>query len=115
MKKNTDEKIEITKSSGNIFADIGIKDPEKYLAKAELARKINAVIDEHGLKQVDAAKLLEIDQPKISALSCGRLDDFSLERLISFLNKLDCNVKIIVTEPKRKPVCGHGHLKVAFG
>jgi predicted XRE-type DNA-binding protein len=113
MKKNIDEKIEITKSSGNIFADIGIKDPEKYLAKAELARKINAVID--GLKQVDAAKLLEIDQPKISALSAGRLDDFSLERLISFLNKLNCNVKIIVTEPKRKPVCGHGHLKVAFG
>lgn len=113
MKKNIGEKIEITKSSGNVFADLDITDPEKYLAKADLARKINAIIDEHGLKQVDAAKLLEIDQPKISALSCGRLDDFSLERLIAFLNKLDRDVEIVVKKPKRKHIHG-GHLKVAF-
>ena len=48
------------------------------------------------MKQIEAAKVLEIDQPKISALSCGKLDDFSIERLIDFLNKLDRDVTIIV-------------------
>lgn len=117
MTKHVNEKIEIIKSSGNVFADLDIKDPEKYLAKAELARKINSIIQARGLKQTEAAKLLEIDQPKISALSCGRLDDFSLERLIIFLNKLDRDVEIVVKEPRRKKhhIHKNGHLKVAFG
>ncbi len=115
MKKHANKKIEITKSSGNVFADLDISDSEKYLAKAELARKINSIIDKRGLKQTQAAKLLEIDQPKISALSSGRLDDFSLERLITFLNKLHSDVEIIVKETRGKNIDKHGHLRVAFG
>lgn len=107
------EKLEFTKSSGNVFADIGLSDPDKYLAKAELASQINSIIEKRGLKQVEAANVLGIDQPKISALSCGRLDDFSIERLIGFLNKLDRAVEIIVKKKSthRKT---HGYLKVAF-
>jgi predicted XRE-type DNA-binding protein len=114
MVNKNNEKLEITKSSGNVFADIGLPKPEKYLAKAELASQINSIIDKRGLKQIKAAKILGIDQPKISALSCGRLDDFSIERLIGFLNKLDCDVEIVV---KKKSVRrkNHGHLSVAFG
>ena len=115
MKKHVDEKIEIVKSSGNVFADVGIKDPEKYMAKAELARKINVIIEKRGLKQSESAKLLEIDQPKISALSCGRLDDFSIERLFTFLNKLDRDVEILVREPRNKRIHKPGHLTVSFG
>jgi len=50
---------------------------------------------------------------KVSALSCGRLDGFSIERLISFLNKLDRDVEIVV---KKKPARrkNHGRLRVAF-
>ncbi len=96
MAHKIEDKLEITKSSGNVFADIGLKNADKYLAKAELARQINHIIEKRALKQIEAAKALGIDQPKISALSCGRLDDFSIERLIDFLNKLDRDVTIIV-------------------
>lgn len=113
MMKNP-EKLEITKSTGNVFGDLEIPNPENYLAKVELARQINNILEKRRLKQTEAAKILGIDQPKVSALSCGRLDDFSIERLITFLNKLDRDVEIVI---KKKPVRRrtHGHLKVAFG
>ncbi len=111
MVSKSDKKLEITQSSGNVFADLGLPNPEKHLAKVKLAYKINSIIG--NLKQAEAAKRLEIDQPKISALSCGRLDDFSIERLISFLNKLDRDVEIVVKKkPTRRKT--HGYLKVAF-
>jgi len=111
MVNKNNEKLEITKSSGNVFSDLGIPNSEKHLAKVKLAYQINSIIENRGLKQ---AKTLGIDQPKISALSCGRLDDFSIERLISFLNKLDRDVKIVVKKkPTRRKI--HGYLKVAFG
>jgi predicted XRE-type DNA-binding protein len=113
MVRRSDEKLEVTKSSGNVFADIGLPNADKYLVKAELASQINHIIEKRALKQSEAAKALGIDQPKVSALSCGRLDDFSIERLIDFLNKLDRDVEIIV---KKKPTRRkeHGHLRVAF-
>lgn len=114
MKQVDSEKLTITKSSGNVFHDVGLNEPDKYLAKAELAHQINTIIKNRNLKQVDAAKILDIDQPKVSALSCGRLNDFSIERLINFLNKLDRDVEIIVKKrPTRRKT--HGCLKVAFG
>lgn len=114
MAGKTEKKLEKTKSSGNVFADLGLPNAEKYMAKAELARQINNIIKSRGLKQTEAAKILDIDQPKVSALSCGRLDDFSIERLIVFLNKLDRDVQIVVKKkPTRRKT--HGHLSVAFG
>ena len=114
MTRKNDAKSEFTQSSGNVFADIGLSDPDKYLAKAELSIQINNIIEKRGLKQSEAATVLGIDQPKISALNCGRLDDFSIERLIGFLNKLDRDVEIVI---KKKPTRRkeHGHLRVAFG
>lgn len=95
-------KIKHTKSSGNVFQDMGLKDAKERLVKAELALKINQIIQERNLKQAEAAKILCINQPKISAIANGRLADFSIERLIDFLNKLDQDVEIIVHEkPKR--------------
>lgn len=112
MVKKINEQLEITKSSGNIFEDIGVSEPEKYQAKVELAMLINQIIEARTLKQVEAANILGVDQPKISALNCGRLNSFSIERLISFLNKLDHDVEIVV---KQRPTHrkSHGHLKVA--
>lgn len=109
-----DEKIAITPSSGNVFADIGVTNPERHLAKAELAQQINKIIEKRGLKQVEAAAILAINQPKVSALSCGHLSGFSVERLIGFLNKLDHDVEIVV----KKRAANHntqGHLRVAVG
>lgn len=113
MVNKIDEKLDITKSSGNVFKDIGLSDPDHYLAKSRLAFQINKIIEEKRLKQIEAAKILGIDQPKISALSCGRLDAFSIERLMGFLNKLDRDIEIIIkTKPTRRK--NHGYLKVAF-
>lgn len=97
MKKNNDFII----GSGNIFADLGLSNPEERLAKAELARQINNIIKQKKLTQVAAAELLEIDQPKVSALSKGRLSGFSLERLFRFLNILGQDITIKVS-PKTK-------------
>ncbi|MEE8622712.1 MAG: helix-turn-helix transcriptional regulator [Alphaproteobacteria bacterium] len=91
--------IAIEKSSGNVFADLGIAEPEEAQAKAELARQISGIITQRRLSQVAAAKLLGIDQPKVSALMRGRLSGFSTERLIRFLNVLDRDVEIVV-KPK---------------
>lgn len=89
MKKNN-----YTISSGNVFADLELPNSQEMLAKAELARQINRLIEKKELTQVAAAKLLEIDQPKISALSKGQLSGFSLERLFRFLNILSSYSKL---------------------
>lgn len=89
-------KLGITKGSGNVFADLGLAEPETALAKAELARRINAIIKKRGLKQAEAARLLGIDQAKVSALSRGRLTGFSTERLFRFLNALGRDIEIVI-------------------
>ena len=107
------EILEKEKSSGNVFADLELPNPEEYLAKTELAIKVNHIIEKLGLTQKQAAAILRIDQPKISALSCGRLTGFSMERLINFLNRLDRDVEIIIkAKPKRRKA--PAYLKVAF-
>lgn len=87
--------------SGNVFEDLGHPRPTEALAKAELARKIAALIDERGLTQTSAAELLTIDQPKVSALVRGRLAGFSLDRLVRFLVLLGSDVDIVV-KPRRR-------------
>jgi predicted XRE-type DNA-binding protein len=82
--------------SDNVFADLGRPRPAEALAKAELARKIGAIIERRGLTQAAAAEVLEIDQPKVSALTRGRLAGFSLDRLVRFLVLLGSDVHIVV-------------------
>lgn len=88
--------FEVEESSGNVFADLGIPEPEQALAKAQIASRICAIIHERGLTQAEAAKILGINQPKVSALMCGRLDGFSSDQLFRFLNALDQEVAIII-------------------
>jgi predicted XRE-type DNA-binding protein len=85
-----------TVSSGNVFADLGLANPEEALAKAELAHKITMLVRGRELTQVQTAKLLGVDQPKVSALMRGQLSGFSLERLMRFLLLLGQDIKITV-------------------
>ena len=95
--------IEFEKSTGNVFADLGLPDAEDRLAKAELARKINEILAKRRLSQSDAAAWLGVDQPKVSALVRGQLVGFSLERLMRFLNILGRDVQIVVkAKPSRR-------------
>ena len=87
------------KSSGNVFEDLGLGNAKEMLIKAELAFKINALLQKRKLRQADAAKLLETSQNKISLLSKGRLKGFSLEKLMHYLIKLDLDIRIVI-KPK---------------
>lgn len=97
-------------SSGNVFADLRLPDPDNCLVKAQLASKISDIIDDLGITQSEAAKRLGVDQPKVSAIMRGRLDGFSLDRLFGFLNALRYDVQIVV---KRKPQSHQAHTFVA--
>lgn len=89
--------IKVQSSSGNVFTDMGLQNPEELLIKAELVRQISNTIDKRKINQTEAAQILGIDQPKVSALLRGKLSGFSIERLFRFLNALGNNVEIRVT------------------
>ena len=89
-------KREVVSSSGNVFADLGLADAEETMAKAKLALRIVDIIRERKLSQTRAGQILEVDQPKISALIRGKLDGFSTERLFRFLNALGRDVEIFI-------------------
>ena len=97
MKKNKN----IEKSSGNVYKDLGFKNPGEWLAKAELAIQISDLIEKKNINQSEAAQLLNIDQPKISALATGKLDGFSIERLFRFLNILSQSITIKIAPKTR--------------
>ncbi|OGT34048.1 MAG: XRE family transcriptional regulator [Gammaproteobacteria bacterium RIFCSPHIGHO2_02_FULL_39_13] len=108
-------KIEHVVGSGNVYEDLGFSDSEERLAKAKLAMRIESVIEKRKLKQVAAAKILKISQPKISALMNGQVSGFSMERLIHFLNLLNQDVEIIIKTKHGSKSHNLGNLKVAFG
>ncbi len=96
--------IEYTESSGNVFADLGVYNPEEALAKAQLTWEIAKIIKKRKLTQKRVTAILKISQPKISLLLRGYLEDFSLERLLRFLNDLGQDVYISIVASHS----GHG-------
>lgn len=102
MTKKLIEDKSYTRSSGNIFEDMGLANPEELLVKARLTRLITNAIDEKGWTQKKAAKQLGTTQPKISNLNRGKIDQFSVEKLISFLTDLEHDVTITVKKGRRK-------------
>jgi predicted XRE-type DNA-binding protein len=95
------EEIKVQSSSGNVFADLGLANAEELLIKAELVRQISNLINSKNLTQTEAAKILGIDQPKVSALLNGKLSGFSTDRLFRFLNALGSDVEIrVILKPQ---------------
>jgi predicted XRE-type DNA-binding protein len=88
------------RGSGNVFQDLGIPNAEEHLVKAQLVFKIDMLMKERRLKQVEAAKLFGIRQPDISKMLRGEFRQFSVERLLRFLVALDQDVEIVV-KPRR--------------
>jgi predicted XRE-type DNA-binding protein len=93
-----------------VFADLGLPDADDLLAKANLALHIRRAVKLRKLTQAQAAKLPGIDQPKVSSIVNGRLDGYSTERLMRFLNDLGCDVQITVSAPHPE---ARGHLVMA--
>ncbi len=101
----------VTPSSGNVYADLGYENPEEMLLKAHLVTLLSKAIKAKGLNQYQAAEVLGIDQPKVSALVRGQFRGYSLERLFKFLNALDLNVEVNV---KSKPE-GEERARISVG
>lgn len=101
----------VTVGSANVFADLGIPNPEQELLKAELTLQIHRLIEQRNLTQTQAGKILGISQPQVSALARNRSGNFSLGRLLDFLTALGQNVEISV-KPARKE---QGELSVVLG
>jgi predicted XRE-type DNA-binding protein len=102
--------IQIEQGKGNVFADLGLNDADELLVKAELARKINVIIRSRRLSQLQAAQLLRVDQPKISALMNGKLSGYSIERLFRLLTILGQDVRIAVKT--KSPRSKQGQVKI---
>jgi predicted XRE-type DNA-binding protein len=93
--------IEYEHSSGNVFADLGIENPEEEFTKAKLVWEIEQIIKKKKLTQTAAADIMGINQPKVSALLRRKLEGFSVERLIHFLNALGQDIDIVVRPKPR--------------
>lgn len=97
--KRTDDDS-VTVGSGNVFADLGMRNPDQLLAKAQLVDGIRGILRARGLTQLRAAELVGLTQPKISALLCGDTKGFSCDRLMRILTLLGQDVQIIVAPAK---------------
>jgi predicted XRE-type DNA-binding protein len=94
----------VTESSGNVFADLGLPEPEAELTRAQLASHIRRILKRRRLTQTAAARLMGIDRPKVSALLNGRLASFSSERPMRLLTALGHDVEIAVSPfPTSRP------------
>ena len=97
MSKATQRDDEVIKSSGNVFADLGLPFSPEYMLKVEIVRAIAGTINKRKLTQAAAGEIIGVDQAKVSALLRGRLTGFSIERLVMFLVKLGRDVDITIS------------------
>jgi len=95
-KDSTKRNGTIVRSSGNVFAGLGLANADERQTKVRLAVAINNALLRRGLSQKQAAEQLGINQPKISALSKYRLEGISVERLMRFLTLLNQDVEIVI-------------------
>src|SRR5260370_12692297 len=95
--KNTRKRMaRVTEGSGNVFADLGLPNPEQELLKAQLTLQIYTILKDSGMTQVEIAKILGVQQPQVSLIMRNRAGNFSVGRLMEFLIALRQDVEITV-------------------
>src|SRR5436309_2158088 len=98
----------VTEGSGNVFADLGLPNPEQELLKAQLTLQIYTILKDSGMTQVEIAEILGARQPQVSLLMRNRAGNFSVGRLMEFLTALRQDVEITVRPTNKE----HGALSV---
>ena len=98
--RNAERRESVTRGSRNVFVDLGFPDAADRHARLRLAYALNQVVQARNLSQAEAARILGLTQPKVSALSHYKLAGFSIERLMNLLTALDQDVEIVI---RRKP------------
>ena len=96
-------KLTMTRSRGNVFRDLGFPsdEAEHLRVRSDLLIQLQKAIRSRGLKQAEAAKLLDVTQPRVSDMMRGRLDLFSVDTLIDMLARLGIRVRLVLSSPKR--------------
>ena len=105
-KHKASDRVAVYAGSGNVYADLGYPDADEMLVKAQLVMQIAEIIRRKGLTQVEAAKLLGLTQPKISAMLRGQFRGFSERKLIDCLTSLGRDVQIVIKESPRRRAGG---------
>jgi len=88
------------KGSGNVFADLSVPNPELALLKADISIAIEQAIERKGISQREAGELMGVPAVKVSNIICGRLKGYTLDRLFTYLKRLDVDVQV---KMKAKP------------
>ena len=109
MAKRIVDRIEVEISSGNVFADLGLRDADKLKIKSGLVIEITKAVRRLGLTQVEAARRMGVAQPKVSGMLRGDFTNLSERKLMDCLNRLGYDIEIKV-KPSAEP---HGHLMLA--
>ena len=109
MKKRLIKGVEVQRSSGNVFADLGLADADKLKIKSGLMFEITQAVRKLGLTQEEAARRMGITQPKVSGMMRGDFSNLSERKLMDCLNRLGYDIEIKV-KPATAPV---GHLVLA--
>ena len=86
--------------SDNVFRDLGFPEEEavNMLARSEMIIQIKNILDDRKLTQIEAAKLLGVRQPRVSALYTGKLNDFTIDMLMKWLTILGKKVTIQIED-----------------
>ena len=103
-KKERAEDARVTRSSGNVFIDVGFP-PEQaahLLIRSDLMIALSTIIKERGLTQTRAARLLDVTQPRVSDLVRGRIELFSIDALVEMLGRAGVGVSVRL-ETRRRP------------
>jgi predicted XRE-type DNA-binding protein len=98
MNQDTIETMEVHEGSGNVFADIGLKNADELYARACIGIEVLRILEERKLKQREIGKLLDIQQSEVSHLMNGRFSRFSEGKLLGFLKKLDREVTLVIAQ-----------------
>ncbi len=97
------------KSSGNVFRDLGIPNPEDELLKARLGIEILNTINDRKLTDKVVADILSVKQSEIAQLINGKFSNYSLESMFRFHNLMNRYVNIHISKAR------HGEGRLAVG
>src|SRR5580698_4761562 len=110
MSTTKKKRIKFEQGSGNIFADLGLKDSDQLLARAQIGYYVFKILEDRQLKQREISDILGIAQPDVSHLMNGHFSRFTTDKLLDFLKRLDQKVTIEVSRHHR----GEPYQEVTF-
>ncbi|MDR1489972.1 MAG: helix-turn-helix domain-containing protein [Desulfovibrio sp.] len=105
---------QITRSCGNVYADLGLPDAEEMQFKSKLASTIQGIMEARGLTQTKAAEIIGIPQPKLSDILRGKFRGVSEAKMMECITRLGRDIRIVINAHER-PANNPGHIEVCIG